>query len=143
VDLTASQKQTIQHQFDSFCKSVLRNAAKNYMRTIRRRIECESCFSELSEKDLSQLHIYDEYNESNHHFEIDGTDVEITEDSLFCALMKLPDKKRTIVLLAGCLGKSDVEIAEKLNMVSRTVQYHRKNSMAKLREYIGETNGSK
>lgn len=100
MELSSSQKETIQHQFESFCKSVLRNWLRNYIRDMQ----------QLTEHELP----------------------------LYNALMRLPTQKRDIVLLAHCLGKTDVEIGAMLNMVSRTVQYQRTSSLAKLKQYMEE-----
>lgn len=50
VELTFSQKQTVEHQFDSFCKRVLKNEARDSYDKIKCRFKKETLFSELTQK---------------------------------------------------------------------------------------------
>lgn len=77
MELTPSQKKTVRHQFDSFCRKVLREEAR--------------------------------------------------------------DDKRDIVLLAYFLDMTDQEIADKLDMVRRTVQYKRAQSLKELKKEMEVT----
>ena len=77
MELTPSQKKTVRHQFDSFCRKVLREEAH--------------------------------------------------------------DDKRDIVLLAYFLDMTDQEIADKLDMVRRTVQYKRAQSLKELKKEMEVT----
>ena len=61
MELTASQKKAIQRQFDCFCKKVLREEARDYIRSMKRLAEKESSFSDLSETQISELSCRDEY----------------------------------------------------------------------------------
>jgi RNA polymerase sigma factor (sigma-70 family) len=137
LELSSSQKETIRHQFDSFCKSILRNTRKNHIRYVSRLAENEITFSELSEREMDSLCTIDDYPAEHFHFDVEGEDVTITDERLFNALSSLPTRKRDIVLMAGYHGKSDAEIARKLNMVSRTVQNQRTSSLAKLKKMLG------
>ena len=56
-------------------------------------------------------------------FHVRGYDVAIENEDLANALTVLPDDKRDIVLLAYFLDMTDQEIADKLDLVRRTVQY--------------------
>ena len=49
------------------------------------------------------------------------------------------DDKRDIVLLAYCLDMTDQEIADKLDMVRRTVQYKRAQSLKELKKEMEVT----
>lgn len=61
-------------------------------------------------------------------------DVAIENEDLANALTVLPDDKRDIVLLAYFLDMNDQEIADKLDMVRRTVQYKRAQSPKELKK---------
>ena len=58
----------------------------------------------------------------------------IENEDLANALTVLPDDKRDIVLLAYFLDMTDQEIADKLDMVRRTVQYKRAQSLKELKK---------
>ena len=63
-------------------------------------------------------------------------DVAINNEKLADALTALPDDERDIVLLAYFLDMSDQEIADKLNMVRRTVQYRRTSSLKEMKQRL-------
>lgn len=62
----------------------------------------------------------------------------VAED-LANAMTVLPDDKRDIVLLAYFLDMTDQEIADKLDMVRRTVQYKRTQSLKELKKEMEVT----
>ena len=59
---------TIRHRFDRLCQMSLKGEAINYYRHMDYRREHEAMFSELSEKELNQLFVMDEYGVENSHF---------------------------------------------------------------------------
>ena len=61
MELTPSQKKTVRHQFDSFCRKVLREEARDYERHIAWRSNHEVSLSELSEEQERQMYVLDEY----------------------------------------------------------------------------------
>ena len=63
----------------------------------------------------------------------------IENEDLANALTVLPDDKRDIVLLAYFLDMTDQEIADKLDMVRRTVQYKRAQSLKELKKEMEVT----
>ena len=93
MELTPSQKKTIQHQFDSFCRKVLREEARDYLRELARRAAHEIPFSELSEEQMDRLYVLDEYPSEAFHFDVQGHDVAIRNEKLADALTSLPDDK--------------------------------------------------
>ena len=136
MELSPSQKKTVRHQFDSFCRKVLREECRDYFREMCRRTSHEVSLSELSDEQLSQLTVLDEYSAELYHFDVQGYDVAVRDDRLGEALTALPDKKRDIVLLSYFLDMSDKEIAEKLNMVQRTVQHRRTSSLSEIKQRL-------
>lgn len=134
MELTPSQKKTVRHQFDSFCRKVLREEARDYIRELMRRAAHEVPLSELSEEQMERLYVLDEYPSEAIHFDVQGYDVAINNEKLADALTALPDDNRDIVLLTYFLDMSDEEIADKLNMVRRTVQYRRTSSLKEMKQ---------
>ena len=128
MELTPSQKKTVRHQFDSFCRKVLREEARDYERHIAWRSDHEVSLSELSEEQERQMYVLDEYPSEQTHFRVQGYDVVIEKDD-----------KRDIVLLAFFLDMADQEIADKLDMVRRTVQYKRAQSLKELKKEMEVT----
>ena len=136
MELTPSQKKTVRHQFDSFCRKVLREEAREYLRELARQAAHEVAFSELSEEQMERLYVLDEYPSESLHFDVQGYDVAINNERLADALSALPEDKRDIVLLAYFLDMSDQEIADKLNLVRRTVQYRRASSLKEMKQRL-------
>ena len=60
LELTPSQKKTVRHQFDSFCRKVLREEARDYMRSLARQKACEVSLLELSEEQMAGVCVLDE-----------------------------------------------------------------------------------
>ena len=139
MELTPSQKETARHEFDRLCKMVLRGEAIDYDNHIAWRSNHEVSLSQLSEEQERQMYVLDEYPSEQTHFHVQGYDVAIENEDLANALTVLPDDKRDIVLLAYFLDMTDQEIADKLDMVRRTVQYKRAQSLKELKKEMEVT----
>ena len=133
MELTPSQKKTVQHQFDSYCKKILKCECKDYFRHISWRVEHEISFSELSEEAMEQIYVIDSYPAEHSSFQVQDYDFEIQDEQLAAALKMLSEEKRNIVLLAYFLDMTDQEIANQLQAVRRTVQYKRAASLKEIR----------
>lgn len=135
-------------QFDSFCKTVLRNEANDYKREQKRLQKHEVCFSELNEKQLEQLKIADEWiqddwMESAEMFHIFEYDIEVKDELLCEALNSLSETKRNVILLSFFIEMKDKEIAKQLNLVPSTIFHHKTSSLQKLKKFIEELENEK
>lgn len=141
MELSSSHRRRIEQQFDSFCKRLLKNEAKDYRKGLQYRARHEVSFSEMSKIKADNLMTVDRYEVNICKFMVCGFEVEIESDLLAEALSKLPVKTRDILLLFYYLDMSDVEIANVLDMARSTVQYRRSSSLNKLKRYMeGEIN---
>ena len=140
LELTQSQKKTVRHQFDSFCRKVLREEARDYIRERKRLAEREVPLSELPDEQMERLFVLDEYLSEQNYFDVQGYHIIIRDDRLAEALSSLSDEKREIVLLSYFLDMNDREIGEKLNMVRYTVQRRRTSSIAEIRKRMEVNN---
>ena len=136
MTLSPSQIQTVRHQFDSFCKKVLREESRDYERQLAHCLEQEIPFSDLSESILSQISVMDEYPSDHTYFDVLDYRVAVRNNQLAKALASLPSKKRDVVLLAFFLDMNDAEIAEKFNVVRTTIQRRRTSSLAELKSRL-------
>ena len=137
MELSSSDKERIQHQYDALAKKTLVGEAKSHRRTLAKRAAREVPFSDLSESELAQLFTTDEYKSDYFRFQVSGFDVLVKNELLAEALNALPERKRDIILLSYFLDMSDAEIAELLNVVRTTVFRHRKSALAKIKQYLG------
>ena len=97
MELSSSDKERIQHQYDALAKKTLVGEAKSHRRTLAKRAAREVTFSDLSESELAQLFTTDEY-ESDYYFrfQVSGFDVLVKNELLAEALNALPERKRDI-----------------------------------------------
>lgn len=131
-----SHEEHIQHTFDSFCKKILKYKARDYFKKLKQQAEREISFSELSEQDFAKLSVTDEYFKDAFSFSVMGHDITVSDELIAEALNALPADRRDIILLAYFLNMSDREIAERLNIVRRTVAYRRASSLQELKKFM-------
>ena len=136
MEQSSSDKKTIQHQYDALAKKTLKGEAKNFQIELAKRAAREVSFSELSESELNQFYVLDEYESDFYRFQVSGYDVFVRNALLGEALETLSERKRNIVLLSYFLDMSDEEIGQLLNVVRRTVFRHRKAALAKIKQYM-------
>lgn len=134
MELTESQKKAIQRQFDCFCKKVLREEARDYIRSIKRLAEKETPFSDLSEAQAAELSCLDDYPSNLSIFVVRGQIITVRDDRLATAIPALSTDRQEIILFSYFLDMPDREIAERLDMVRSTVQYKRKNALKEIKK---------
>ena len=134
-----SQENRIPHQFDTLCKAIIKYASRDYHRKLSKRRKHEVMLSELSEQDLAKLSVTDKYFENDFNFSVLGYNIAISDEQLSNALHSLSADKRNIILLAFFLGLNDREIANKLNLVRRTVTYRRTKALQELKNILGDS----
>ena len=117
-------------QFDSFCKTVLRNEANDYKREQKHLLKYEVCFSELKQEQLEQLIIADDWMQSAEIFHIFEYDIEVRDELLYEALNLLSETKRNVILLSFFMELKDVEIAKQLNLVPSTIFHHKTSTVS-------------
>lgn len=128
-----SHDEAVQKIFDCFCKRVLKNEAINIQKHNKYLNEKQVSLSQLNPEQLEKLAVYDEYPSDYWKFKVLEYDIEIRDELLAEALCQLPEKKRNIVLLSYFLDYSDVEIADLLNLVRRTVNDQRNKALKDLK----------
>ena len=69
-----------QCRFDAFCKKVLRNEARAYLRNVKRQREREAFFSDLSQAELDKLCVVDRYPSDSIVFSSHGYDLHIDNE---------------------------------------------------------------
>ena len=61
-----------QHRFDAFCKAVLRNEAKDYLRELGRQRDREKSLEALTQQELNKLSTVDQYPSDSYIFSSHG-----------------------------------------------------------------------
>ena len=131
-----SYEERIQNQFGGFCTRVLKNEAKYIYRELSNQAVKEKVFDELSDKELSELAVYDNYFNSEHVFNVHGKEVVVNGDLLAEALEKLPADKRDVILLSYFLEMTDAEIGKELDTVRQNISKRRAYILKLMRKYL-------
>jgi RNA polymerase sigma factor (sigma-70 family) len=138
--LNPLEEKKIRQTFDSFCKKLLKNTARELYRKQQREAKREVPFSELSSKEFSTLYAEDSYGMTETVFDVQGDPVVVGDGDIAEALKGLPQEKRDIVLLSYFTGMTDYEISERMDILRRTVTNRRASSLRELKR-IMEENG--
>ena len=126
----------IQHQFDTFCKKVLRNTARDIYNRMARQSAHEISLSEFPEHGASIAAVMDEYFQEEQEFEALGFNIAVKSELLAEALRLLPERQCDIIMGYYFLGMSDRAIGEESDTRRSTVSYQRKVSLQKLKEIL-------
>lgn len=107
MELSSSDKERIQHQYDALAKKTLVGEAKSHRRTLAKRAAREVTFSDLSESELAQLFTTDEYESDYFRFQVSGF--------VRCADCKKAMRRKTARDIAyySCRSYTDKKICSK------------------------------
>jgi RNA polymerase sigma factor (sigma-70 family) len=122
-----------QCRFDAFCKKVLRNEARAYLRNMKRQREREALFSDLSQAELDKLCVVDRYPSDSIVFSSHGYDLHIDNELVAEAFGSLPEQEQSILILHCVLDMADGEIGSLMGMSRSAVQRHRTSTLKQLR----------
>lgn len=135
--MTEQQFHKYQEQtFDAYCKRVIKNAAIDALREMRRRAQHEIVFSAMTASDLAQLVFEDRHVPTPTVFQVRGYTLVVLDDQLGQALGCLVPAQREVVLLHHFHDKSMEQIAEMLNVAATTVRYRYKEALEHLKQII-------
>jgi RNA polymerase sigma factor (sigma-70 family) len=121
-------------RFDAFCKTVLRNAARTYLRDLRRQRKQGTEFSALPQHEMDKLCTVDEYPSDSVVFTAFGCNLHIRDELVANAFASLPEREQSILILYCVLGLADGEIGRIVEMSRSAIQRHRTKALNKLRK---------
>ena len=110
---TEQYREHIERTFNVFCKIVLYHAALGVYKKIRKKRQFEVSLDYLREFDFEPVTTTDEYfvkYDVPTVFTVRGKTVIVESEQLAAALLRLPEKRREVLLLLYYLGYSDEEI---------------------------------
>jgi RNA polymerase sigma factor (sigma-70 family) len=122
-----------QGQFDAFCKKVLKNEARAYLRNMKRQRDRETTFSDLPQHELDKFCTVDRYPSDSFVFSSHGYDLHIDNELVADAFANLPQQEQSILILYCVLDMADGEIASLTGMSRSAVQRHRTKTLKELR----------
>lgn len=122
-----------QHRFDAFCKAVLRNEAKDYLREQARQRNREKSLDALTQEELDKLATVDHYPSDSYVFSSHGYDLLIDNELVADAFSGLSKDAQSILILRCVLDMTDQEIADLMGMSRSAVQRRRAKTLKELR----------
>ncbi|OTN91611.1 RNA polymerase sigma factor [Enterococcus faecium] len=123
---------SIQHQFDTYCKKVLRNEAKSIRKRNARIKENEEPLNNSNEGKYMQTH----FDKQDVYF-LFGMEILISDQRLSAAIDQLSDIRRKIILLYYFAGFNDTEIGKIFNMSTSGIWYQRTKAVEQLKMWYG------
>lgn len=124
--------------FDSFCKKVIRNEARNIKKRYARLREQQISFTELPESVLDSCQTFDISAENSEVFLAQGMKLIVANLELAEVINQLSESKQIIILLYYFAGFNDREIGEAIGMSIGGVWYQRKKAEEELKQRLGE-----
>ena len=131
-------QKTIQCQFESKLKKIVKGIVKNYQKELKRRKKKEISFCELPEVVIENLAVLDDYEADYTLFSVCGIDIRILDDELAEALKKLSDRNRENLLMYYFLEMNNEEIARVQNISRSGVFQNRYNSLELMKKILKE-----
>lgn len=135
---TSDYEKTIEHQFDSFCKTVLRNQARNIYQESQRWQKRFVSLEALTPDDLAKLSSFDNYKAESILFSTFDYEIPIENILIAQAIESLSKRQQDIILLSYFLEMKDVDIATLMSLAKSTVHYHKGNALEELRKFMEE-----
>lgn len=124
--------------FDSFCKKVIRNEARNIKKRYARLREQQISFTEVPESVLDSCQTLDVSAENSEVFLAQGMKLIVANLELAEVINQLSESKQIIILLYYFAGFNDREIGEAIGMSIGGVWYQRKKAEEELKQRLGE-----
>lgn len=121
--------------FDSYCKTVLRNASRNEKRTLANRKKHEVIGSEQIQCLFDANGREDIYPTAQLVIKVDKFSCVLLNDTLYLALLSLPENQRIVLLLEFWYHWTDEQIATYLGVTSRTVYNLRQRTFKAIRRF--------
>ena len=128
----------LRHRYDAFCKAVLRNEAKDYLREMGQQRDREKSLDALTQQELDKLSTVDYYPSDSYVFSSHGYDLLIDNELVAEAFASLPQQEQSILILHCVLDLADGEIGSLMGMSRSAVQRHRTKALNELRKRLEE-----
>lgn len=128
-----SDEKRICAMFDSFTKTVSRNYVRNLDRAEANRDKHYA--DEPAEYILELLGRKDSYPSDSFVLYVGGHSYTVESETLYKALLSLPEKQRSVLLLDFWRDLTDEEISKRLEVTTRTVYNLRRRAYSRVREF--------
>ena len=131
-----SHEERVRVQFDSFCKNVIRNSARDIYRAMDCQKNAETPLQNLTMEE--QLQIAQKTAFVSSTFKVCGSEINIMDSLLAEALKTLSEKNRNIILSYYFIGFNDTQIGKQYQITRASVQERRKRALKQLYRFMEE-----
>lgn len=128
--------------FDSYCKTVLRDASRNEKRALANRMKREAVVNESMQYLFDTESHEDTYPSEQLVIRADKFSCVIFNDLLYQALLSLPENQRMVLMLDFWYHWTDEKIATHLGATPRTVYNLRQRAFKAIRDTFEKGNSS-
>lgn len=132
----------IEYAFNTFCKVVLRNAARNAYHDLERKqkyeISLDYLMSETPFEPFTTDSYFEQYEPTN--FVVKGQEIIVVSERLANALSNLPEQRCAVLLMYFFLGYTDTEIGKEYGRSRSTANYWKLSALKNLRKELEKTN---
>ena len=131
-------QKTIEHQFDSFCKAVLRNHARNLYKEHSCQNSQYISLDSLPQSELCKLCFLEKYESDYRSFLVLDYDILVEDNMIADALDSLSQIKREIILLSFFLDMKNVDLADIFQLAESTIHHHKSYALNMLKHFLEE-----
>ena len=128
--------------FDSYCKTVARNMSRNLKRDKANKAKREAVIDAPMQFIFDLLSHEDTRPSDQYMLYADKFSCVVYSETLYNALLSLPDQQRAVLLLDFWHGWTDAEIAKKMEVTTRTVYNLRQRAFMAIKRFY-EQEGQK
>ena len=137
--MTPEQEKGIMQAFDAYCKTVLRNKARNLHKELTKQNHFEIPMEALPPEMEQSMQYWDKYDCTQAvPLGLPGQEMRISDPVLAAAIFQFLPRFRDVLYLAYFMQYSDKEISELLKIPVSTVTTRRRSTEDKLKEILGE-----
>ena len=137
--MTLEQEKDIMQVFDLYCKTVLRNKARNLHKELARKEQAEIPIDDLSPETKLPMQSIDQYDFSvSVPLGLQGDVMRLSNPELAAAVFRLLPRFRDVLYLSYFMEYTDKEIGELIDESASTVSARRIRTIKKLKELLGE-----
>lgn len=135
-------KEHIEYTFAAFCNIVLRNAAINayrdFGRKLKREVSLDYLMSETPFEPFTLDRYFEQYDKPT-VFGVKEQEIIVASERLADALSRLPEQRRTVLLMYFFLGYTDTKIGNEYGRSRSTVNYWKLAALKQLRKEMEKT----
>lgn len=122
-----------ENKFDSFCRTVIKNARSDNLRMKKRREDRFSSLEELPDPDHPPVSTEDTYRPYVRIYRVKGIDIPISDERIGEVVQYILPNQRAVLLLSYFKEYTDMEISRFLGISHKTVAYRKKLAIRKMR----------